>query len=214
MDNIVAIVFLSVLAWLVYRYLRNSAIKQREGLIDSYRFPQSINAKVLEKYPHLTEQQVDQVIMGMREYFHLCNQAGKKMVSMPSQVVDVAWHEFILFTRKYDLFCNKAFGRFLHHTPAEAMETPTMAQTGIKRAWKISCHREEIPAKNPHKLPLLFAMDALLGIEDGFVYSLNCRTSRGDSFCASHIGCGSGSGGYIGGFGGDSGDGGGGCGGS
>ncbi len=51
---------------------------------------------------------------------------------MPSQVVDDAWHEFILFTRAYQQYCNKALGRYLHHTPAEAMDSPTIAQEGNK----------------------------------------------------------------------------------
>lgn len=37
---------------------------------------------------------------------------------MPSQVTDDLWHEFILCTRHYDAFCRRAFGGFLHHTPA------------------------------------------------------------------------------------------------
>lgn len=35
----------------------------------------------------------------------------------PTKLIDEAWHEFILFTRVYGEFCEKAFGRFIHHTP-------------------------------------------------------------------------------------------------
>lgn len=35
----------------------------------------------------------------------------------PSHTVDLAWHEFILFTRAYDKFCHEKLGRFIHHTP-------------------------------------------------------------------------------------------------
>jgi len=38
---------------------------------------------------------------------------------MPSEIVYVAWHEFLLFTREYQVFSQKAMGRFLHHTPTE-----------------------------------------------------------------------------------------------
>jgi hypothetical protein len=77
------------------------------------------------------------VMMGLKQYFQVCNLAGKQFVSMPSQVVDDAWHEFILFTRQYQIFCKGAFGRFLHHVPADAMPSRTTAQDGIKRAWKL-----------------------------------------------------------------------------
>ncbi|MDO3384644.1 hypothetical protein QWI17_02205 [Gilvimarinus sp. SDUM040013] len=164
---------------------------QREHLIATYRFPPRLHKKVLDTYPHLSDDQANKVIDGLREYFQLCNTAGRRSVAMPSQAVDVAWHEFILFTQMYSYFCKKALGRFLHHTPAEAMQTPTQAQAGIKTAWKVSCRREGISRNNPERLPLLFAMDAELNIEDGFHYSLNCE-QNGSGYCASHIGCGSG----------------------
>jgi len=120
--------------------------------------------------------------------------SGKTMVAMPSQVLDVAWHEFILFTRPYKSFCKKALGHFLHHTPAEAMESQTVAQDGIKRAWRLACHRENISNLNPNALPLLFAIDSLLKIPDGFIYSLECNKTEVNTpnggFCVGDIGCG------------------------
>lgn len=220
MDTLFMIAVLAVIAFIVIRISRKNRAKQRSHLIDSYEFPSRIRDKVASTYPHLDDQQVDLVMDGLRDYFHVCNVAGKRMVSMPSQAVDVAWHEFILFTKHYQQFCSKALGRFLHHTPAEAMSSPTMAQTGIKNAWRITCTREQIDPKTPDRLPLLFAMDAALAIPDGFTYALNCKTSdyRPGSYpyCASHIGCGSGcsSGGEGSDIGGDGDSGcGGGCGG-
>jgi len=35
----------------------------------------------------------------------------------PSLVVDAMWHEFILFTKLYDSFCDQRYGRFIHHQP-------------------------------------------------------------------------------------------------
>jgi hypothetical protein len=124
------------------------------------------------------------------------------MVAMPSQVVDVAWHEFILFTREYEKFSKKAIGGFLHHTPTEAMRTPTLAQEGIKRTWRLACANENISPSSPQRLPLLFAIDSLFNIDDGFTYSLNCKDKSspnyGSGYCAGHIGCTSGCGGDSG----------------
>jgi len=135
---------------------------------------------------------------------------------MPSQAVDDAWHTFILFTRSYESFCRNAFGRFLHHTPAEAMRSATQAQEGIKHAWRLACRREGLDPRSPSRLPLLFGIDAMLGIGNGFHYQLQCNPGAGaSSYCASHIGCSSCGGGCSGdrsGCGGDSGCGGG-CGG-
>jgi hypothetical protein len=79
---------------------------------------------------------------------------------MPSQVVDVAWHAFILSTRTYEEFCQNAFGPFLHHMPAEAMQGAEYASEGIQRTWALACKREGIDPKAPTQLPLLFAIDA------------------------------------------------------
>lgn len=210
----------------IYAFLSNRKRSQL-AFIESYRFNSTIGKKVQEKYPRLSNGQVILVLSALKEYFYICNKANRKIVSMPSQVVDVAWHEFILFTRPYQSFCKKALGRFLHHTPTEAMTSPTMAQDGIKRAWRLACHRSKINPNRPTRLPLIFAIDSRLNIEDGFQYSLNCKDKSsplyGDGYCAGHIGCASGcsgdsgstssSGGFFDGFGGDSSGCGGGCGG-
>ncbi len=181
--------------------------RRREAFIEAFRFPDAVLEKTAARYPHLDAGGRRLVERGLRDYFHACNDAGRQLVSMPSQVVDVAWHEFILFTRRYQEFCGKSFGRFLHHTPAEAMRSPTEAQEGIRRAWRHACKRQQIDPRQPERLPLLFAIDGLLAIGDGFRYELDCTRSEGHPYCAGHIGCGScggdGDGGCGGGCGGD-----------
>lgn len=167
----------------------------RVAYIENFTFHPMMARKVKEKYPHLSQSDIDLVFEGLRDYFHICSVAGKQMVAMPSQVVDVAWHEFILSTRSYKDFTQKAIGRFLHHTPTEIMRTPTMAQESIKRAWRLACAKERIDPANPSRLPLLFGIDARLGIADGYHYSLNCKdksSPANGSYCAGDIGCTSG----------------------
>lgn len=86
----------------------------------------------------------------------------------------------------------------------------------------IACNamaEENIDPKKPLSLPLLFALDAKLGINDGFYYSPDCkRTGTADGgtlgglYCAGDIsggGCGGGGSGWrdASGSGGDSGSG-------
>lgn len=179
--------------------------RKRTRFIESFQFPEGVGKKVKERYPHLNDQQLAEVLAGLRSYFLVCLNGQQRAISMPSQVVDVAWHEFILFTRLYKTYCDKALGRFLHHTPAEAMSSPTIAQQGIQRAWRISCHLEKIDREHPDRLPILFALDEQLDIADGFRYSLDCTHDKAGNFCASHIACGSGCAGCSsdGGCGGD-----------
>ncbi|MFZ5594941.1 MAG: glycine-rich domain-containing protein [Pseudomonadota bacterium] len=184
---------------------------ERQSYIENFQFPDAVHERVCEKYPHLGEDHINQVMSSLKTWFLLCGKSSFNMISMPSQVVDTAWHEFILFTRQYEEFCQNATGCFIHHRPAEAMETPTQAQEGIRRTWELACGHEGINPKSPSRLPMLFAIDTLLDIPDGFRYVLDCSvaedhkcpvedSSPGQSapYCASHIGirsCGGGGGG-------------------
>jgi hypothetical protein len=47
----------------------------------------------------------------------------------PSYLVDLAWHEFILFTKYYNTFCNKHYGRFIHHTPGKSTSPEIFKKT-------------------------------------------------------------------------------------
>jgi hypothetical protein len=35
----------------------------------------------------------------------------------PPEIIDDAWHHFILFMHEYDQFCNTYLGKFIHHVP-------------------------------------------------------------------------------------------------
>jgi hypothetical protein len=168
----------------------------RRRFLAAFRLPSGVKERMKLKHPELSDEQHALVRQGLQQYFRICAAANGKFVSMPSQVVDDLWHEFILFTRLYQNFCDRALGRYLHHTPAEAMPTPNTATEGIRRAWRLACREEGINPDKPDRLPLLFALDAQLGIAGGFVYVLNCQnaaTSSSGSFCASDIGGGCGS---------------------
>lgn len=200
---LVAVLLLLPAVWLWRRGVRRS----RQRFLASYRLPKGVMERFRLKHPELSEVQEALVLGGLKQYFQICEAAGKRFVSMPSQVVDDLWHEFILFTRNYQHFCLRAFGRYLHHTPAEAMATPSLPSQGIRRAWKQACRLEGIDPKTPARLPLLFAIDAQLSIAEGFVYQLDCKgvhPAQGPVYCASHIGCGSGCGSGCGGSCGDS----------
>ncbi|WP_305457320.1 glycine-rich domain-containing protein [Photobacterium leiognathi] len=189
-DDFILIAVVIIFTLLIYFKIRNFQYFRRETYINKYVFPAILSEKVRGKYPHLTKQQTDLVMVALRDYFYICHKAKGKAVAMPSQVVDVAWHEFILFTREYEMFCNKAFDRFLHHTPTEVMKSSVQATEGIKRAWLLCCTKEAIDLKNPTRLPLLFDIDTRLSIEDGFLYTLNCKDDKHHgSYCAGDISC-------------------------
>lgn len=160
-------------------HTRKKYEKQQHGFLKAYPFPPLIEERVGRHYPHLSDKQLFLVMLGLRQYFILCNAANGESVSMPSRVVDAAWHELILLTRTYEEFCRNGIGRFLHHTPLEAMASAGTAEAGRRKAWLLACKWEGINPQSPSRLPFLFAIDTALEIPDGFKHVLdNTYASR------------------------------------
>ena len=90
--------------------------------------PQYLKRKLRQAYPHLTHKDADLVERGLRQFFLACRRSPRRFIAMPSRAVDSMWHEFILHTQAYRDWCQFALGRFLHHTPAEALECERDAQ--------------------------------------------------------------------------------------
>ena len=112
-----------------------------------------------KRLPDLSPEEIELVERGLRQWFVCCAWQWNTLLGMPSRAVDEAWHEFILDTRAYTSFCHAAFGRYLHHTPDEAMGTPmgdALAET--VRAWD----RSDMGRLEDS---ILWDLDARLGLE-------------------------------------------------
>jgi hypothetical protein len=143
---------------------------RRAEFIRTYRLPPGLLGKLAARHPGLTRKDCALVSRGLRQFFIAYLMSGKRHVSMPSVVADDLWHEFILYTREYQRFCRRAFGRFLHHTPAAVLGQEKKTNEGLRRTWWYACKYENIDPVNPTRLPLLFALDSKLKIPNGFVY--------------------------------------------
>jgi len=149
-------------AWVASR--RRMAI--REG-----RLPVLAKRKLRQQYPQLEAKDADLVERGFRQFFMACARSDGKYVAMPSKAVDAYWHALILDTKSYAEWCERTLGRFLHHVPAERLGNDAVANDGLRRAWFFACREEAIDPRRPTRLPLLFALDAKLGLPGGVVYS-------------------------------------------
>ena len=215
-----AVVVLAVIGLFVLNWRIGAA---REARIRTFILPKGLYDKLLVKHPHLTAKDCQLVSQGLRQFFLTYLKSGRQYVSMPSQVVDDLWHEFILYTKNYQQFCERAFGRFLHHTPAAVLAGGNQqSNAGLRRCWWHACREENINPRAPSRLPLLFALDAKLNIPNGFRYAADCSLARkpgtdggGGVYCGGDFSSASFDGGTDG-FdtgSGDGGDAGGGCGG-
>ena len=152
---------------------------RREAFIRTFVLPKGLYDKLRAKHPALSLKECQLVAQGLRQFFLTHLKSGRKQVAMPSQVVDDLWHEFILYTRNYQQFCDKAFGRFFHHTPAAVMGAAGGPDNvGLRRCWWYACREENIDARSPTRLPLLFALDTKLNIPNGIRYAPDCAAER------------------------------------
>ncbi len=187
---IVVLLVLSVLAAIEWRFRRRKA---REAHIRNFRFPKGIYAKVIKLHPQLSLRDMELVGAGLRQFFLAYSKSGEQYVSMPSQVADDLWHEFILYTKNYQEFNRQAFGRFLHHTPAAAVSSNEQSNAGLRRCWHVLCKEENINPLKASRMPLLFALDTKFKIAGGFHYVPDCtgiqrQSGDGDVYCGVELG--------------------------
>ena len=185
----VAVVFIAIIVLLAVVVVWRVITRYRRAeFIRNYQFPKGLFDKLAARRPELARKDIALVSRGLRHYFLAYLRSGRRFVSMPSQVADDLWHEFILYTRNYEQFCRQAFGGFFHHSPAVVLAPAQRdSNAGLRRVWWHCCKEENIDAKKPSRLPLLFALDAKLGIVGGFVYAADCAAQHasgaGGDYC-------------------------------
>jgi hypothetical protein len=66
-------------------------------------------------------EEIKDIFTETKKFLYLVQQPG---IFIPDEllIVDEMWHNFILFTKEYQAFCNDCFGRYLHHLPASKAE--------------------------------------------------------------------------------------------
>ena len=176
---IIGMVVGSVLLLVACKAFASHRRLRRAEFIRRYPWPRGLLDKLAQHHPGFTRKETALVSEGLRQFFLAYLNSGRREVAMPSQVADDLWHEFILYTRDYGRFCNKAFGRFLHHTPAVALrEGARRDNSALRRVWWQCCRDENIDPIRPTRLPLLFALDSKLKIANGFVDAPDCAALR------------------------------------
>ena len=126
-----------IVAWVIRGQHRNDKLRaERADFIRTYSFPAGLRFRLDQAYPNLTGEQIALMLAGLRAYFQLVAAHPRTKLGMPSKAVDSAWHEFILLTQNYADFCNKAFGKFLHHTPHNG--SVSAERDGLARTYGLS----------------------------------------------------------------------------
>ena len=102
----------ATVTWILWSRRR---VPVRAEFIRQCTFPKGLYEKLRKKRPELVARDCELVASGLRQFSLAYNKSKGNPISMPSQVTDDLWHELILYTKAHELFCRRAFGRFLPH---------------------------------------------------------------------------------------------------
>lgn len=75
-----------------------------------------LTGRVLKDNPDFTIEKAESVIDGALGFLSLCAKFPE-VNFVPSHLVDIGWHAFILYTCEYQEFCKRIAGHFIHHEP-------------------------------------------------------------------------------------------------
>ncbi len=168
---IVAALF-AVLGW---RGLRR---RRQLRFLQQYRFDAAYRKAIWRDYPYLSDANLAQAEEALRQFFIMHWLAPRAQLQMPSRLADALWHAFILDTRRYQHFCQRAFGHMFHHLPAQAASAGVSQHQAAQNqaaqmqpSWNAAMHsRRYMVGALLGGIPLLFALDAAAALEDGWLY--------------------------------------------
>jgi hypothetical protein len=88
--------------------------------------PSDLAAQLLQSAPVLRQKlaralfcRAEECELALTEVIKFLLLAAESQTQLtPSTRIDLAWHEFILFTRTYLKFCEQTLGKMIHHEPS------------------------------------------------------------------------------------------------
>lgn len=86
-DNLIVIIISIVIIFILNKVVRKLFQRARWRFINNYKFPDRLEKKLIEKYPHLNKNDAAQVISCLRDYFKICYMSRNQMVAMPSAIL-------------------------------------------------------------------------------------------------------------------------------
>ncbi|WP_313333863.1 hypothetical protein [Comamonas sp.] len=170
MFPIFAAIVAALLAALGWRMLRK---RRQLRFLQQYRLDAAYRKAIWRDHPYLNDASLAQAEEALRQFFIMHWLAPRAQLQMPSRLADALWHAFILDTRRYQQFCQRAFGHMFHHLPAQAANAGASQHQAaqMQPSWNAAMHsRRYMVGALLGGIPLLFALDAAASIEDGWLY--------------------------------------------
>ncbi len=99
------------------------------------------NPEFIERLKHklgLSHEDAEVLFHDMKQFLYLCG--TRPGVWSPTEQIDAAWHEFILYTKDYAEFCKEIFGKFVHHVPNSYLTKEAQLVGNTWRTYKVALH--------------------------------------------------------------------------
>jgi hypothetical protein len=81
-----------------------------------------LTKRIAKDHPEIAPDLVERIMDQALAFLGAC--AVTRRPVTPSDLVDIGWHTFILYTRPYTEFCDRIAGRYIHHEPHESKHPP------------------------------------------------------------------------------------------
>lgn len=114
----------------------------------AYKAPFVIE-KLLKARIAETAEEAESLFLEAKKYIVLAHSDDTKIWQMHSLRVDEAWHQFILFTAQYADFCQRFFGRYIHHAPSNAPKLEKARATPVASFAEFRARYEELFGSSP-----------------------------------------------------------------
>lgn len=72
--------------------------------------------RIVDDHDDIDLDKAEQIMDAALGFLKLCADHPDRRFS-PTELVDIGWHTFILYTKSYAEFCEEYAGRFIHHEP-------------------------------------------------------------------------------------------------
>lgn len=145
-----------------------------------YQFPPSVLERWKANYPLLNEQHfalAQKALLQFFEFIYYKNinsvNQNKQAAVMVSEIADQLWHEFILNTQDYSDFCEKTFGKYIHHKPNNKDVTYDWTDKEISlNMMHLYRHTRDNYYNSVKNTPLIFTIDEALHIPNGYKFDI------------------------------------------
>lgn len=74
-----------------------------------------LTQRITTDHPDITQADAERILDQALAFLATC--ATSTIPLGPSDIVDIGWHTFLLYTGEYADFCTKVAGRYIHHAP-------------------------------------------------------------------------------------------------